>query len=92
MAISPNGKFLYAALEGPTVADTAVDPLLRYIFEFSVKDEAFTGRTWQYHVENTAHLVADMAALDRHHLVVIERDGGPGVDGAVPERLRDRPA
>jgi glycerophosphoryl diester phosphodiesterase len=79
MAISPNGRFLYAALEGPTVADTPVDPLRRYIFEFSVKDETFTGRTWQYHVENTANLVADMAALDRHHMVVIERDGGRGV-------------
>ena len=79
MAISPNGKFLYAALEGPTVADNAVDPLLRYIFEFSIKDEEFTGRTWQYHVENTANLVADMDALDRHHLVLIERDAGSGV-------------
>ncbi|HEX4983801.1 MAG TPA: esterase-like activity of phytase family protein, partial [Ilumatobacteraceae bacterium] len=78
MAISPNGKFLYAALEGATVADTTVDPLRRYIFEFSVKDETFTGRTWQYHAENSAHLVADMAALDRHHLVLIERDAGRG--------------
>ena len=58
---------------------TPVDPLRRYIFEFSVKDEAFTGRTWQYHVENTANLVADMAALDRHHLVLIERDAGRGL-------------
>ena len=72
MAISPNGKFLYAALEGPTVADNAVDPLLRHIFEFSVKHEEFTGRTWQYHVENTVNLVADMDALDRHHLVLID--------------------
>ena len=79
MAISPNGKFLYAALEGPTVADAAVDPLLRKIFEFSVKDEAFTGRAWKYHVENAAHLVADMGALDRNHLVLIERDAGRGL-------------
>ena len=78
MAISPNGKFLYPMLEGATVADTTVDPLRRYIFEFSVKDEAFTGRTWQYHTDNAAHFVADMAALDRHHLVLIERDGGRG--------------
>ena len=80
MAISPNGKFLYAVLEGPTVADSIANPLRRHIFEFSVKDEAFTGRTWQYRVENTAHLVADMAALDRHHLVLIERDAGLGVN------------
>ena len=79
MAISPNGKFLYAALEGATVADATVDPLRRYVFEFSVKDEAFTGRTWQYHTETGGNFVADMAALDRHHLVLIERDGGRGL-------------
>jgi glycerophosphoryl diester phosphodiesterase len=77
MAISTNGKFLYAALEGATVADT--DRSRRYIFEFSVRDKEFTGRTWQYHVENPAQLVADMAALDEHHLVLIERDLGSGV-------------
>jgi glycerophosphoryl diester phosphodiesterase len=77
MAISPNGKFLYAILEGPTVADT--DQLRRYIYEFSIKDEAFTGRTWQYRVENSANLVADAAALSQNHLVVIERDGGRGL-------------
>jgi glycerophosphoryl diester phosphodiesterase len=77
MAISPNGKFLYAILEGATVADT--DQLRRNIYEFSIKDEAFTGRTWQYHVENTANLVADAAALSENHLVLIERDGGRGL-------------
>jgi hypothetical protein len=77
MAISPNGKFLYAILEGATVADT--DQLRRYIFEFSVEDEEFTGRRWQYHVENAAHLVADAAALSQHRLVLIERDAGRGV-------------
>ena len=79
MAISPNGKFLYAMLEGFTVADQTVDPLRRHIFEFSIRDEAFTGRTWQYRVENAAHLVADAAALSQRHLVLIERDLGLGV-------------
>jgi hypothetical protein len=77
MAISPNGKFLYPALEGATVADT--DPLRRHIFEFSVKDKAFTGRQWEYHVEVATNMVSDMAALDSHRLVLIERDGGLGV-------------
>ena len=77
MAISPDGKFLYAILEGATVADT--DQLRRNIYEFSIKDEAFTGRTWQYHVENAANLVADAAALSENHLVLIERDGGRGL-------------
>ena len=75
-----------------TVADNAVDPLRRYIFEFSVKDEAFTGRTWQYHVENTANLVADMDALDRHHLVLIERDAGRGLTALFRNVYVDRSA
>ena len=34
MAITPNGKFLYAALEGATVADPTIR---RHIFEFSTE-------------------------------------------------------
>ena len=78
------------SLEGATVADT--DQLRRYIYEFSIEDEAFTGRTWQYHVENTAHLVADMAALDRQSPRADRARRRPGPDGPVPQRLRDRPA
>ncbi|MGI8684251.1 MAG: esterase-like activity of phytase family protein [Acidimicrobiales bacterium] len=76
MAISPNGKYLYAALEGPTVADT--DKRRRHIFEFSIADEAFTGATWEYHTESVAFMVADIDALDGHRFVAIERDGGRG--------------
>jgi glycerophosphoryl diester phosphodiesterase len=81
MAISPDGKYLYPALEGATVADLAAgEGTRRYVFEFSVRDEAFTGRVWLYRTEVAGHFVADMAALDRHHLVVIERDGGLGLN------------
>jgi glycerophosphoryl diester phosphodiesterase len=78
MAISQGGKYLYPALEGATVAELGTTR--RYIFEFSVRDEAFTGRTWLYHTEQPGYFVADMAALDRHRLVVIERDGGSGLN------------
>jgi hypothetical protein len=77
MAISPNGSFLYAVLEGATVADT--DQRRRLVFEFSVDDESFTGRVWQYRTEQSAHMVADVWALDQHRLVLIERDGGRGL-------------
>lgn len=76
LALTPDGKHLYAALEGPTDADT--DKRRRLVFEFSVADESFTGDRWVYRTDEVAHLVADMAALDRHRLVVIERDGGRG--------------
>jgi glycerophosphoryl diester phosphodiesterase len=78
MAISPDGKFLYAALEGATVAEAG--STRRIVFEFSVRDEAFTGRTWDYRTEQPGFMVADMWAVDRHHMVVIERDAGRGLN------------
>jgi hypothetical protein len=77
MAISTNRKYLYASLEGATVAD--VDKSRRYVFEFSTKNRSFTGRVWQYRTEAEGNMVADMWAVDNHRLVVIERDGGLGV-------------
>lgn len=77
MAMTPNGKTLYAALEGPTVADP--DRSRRYIYEFSPAGNAFTGNVWQYHTEDPAFLVSDMWALDDHRVVLMERDGGRGL-------------
>ena len=77
MAISPNRKYLYAALEGPKVADT--DQSRRFIYEFSVSRKSFTGRTWQYRAENAAYMISDMSMLDDHRLVVMERDAGRGL-------------
>ena len=76
MAITPNRKYLYAALEGATLAD--LDRSRRLVFEFSIKNRSFTGRVLQYRTEAEGNLVADMAAVDRRHLVVIERDNGSG--------------
>src|SRR6185312_11436639 len=77
MAISPDGKYLYAALEGANIADP--DQNRRYIYEFSIERKALTGRTWQYHTAQASNMVADMAALDQHRLALIERDGGRGL-------------
>lgn len=77
MAMTPNGRFLYAALEGATVADT--NPSRRYVHEFDTAKRIFTGRMWQYRTQAPSHLVADMTALTPDRLVVIERDGGLGM-------------
>ena len=76
MAISSNKKFLYAILEGATVADS--DPQRRFVFEFSTVDKTFTGREWQYRTEVAGHFVADADVINGDRLVVIERDGGLG--------------
>ncbi len=77
MAISRKGRFLYAALEGATLADA--DQTRRNIYEFSIRRQVFTGRERSYRTESPGNMVADMSAVDRRHLVVIERDGGAGV-------------
>jgi glycerophosphoryl diester phosphodiesterase len=78
MAITPNGKTLYAALEGATVADAGTNR--RYIYGFSAPDHALTGKVWQYRTEDPSYMIADMDALDAHRVVVIERDAGRGLD------------
>src|SRR3954447_5871067 len=78
MAISPDGRFLYAALEGATVADT--DKTRRNVYEFSVTRREFTGRVLHYRTEADSFMVADMWAVGRHGVVVIERDAGSGVN------------
>ena len=83
MAITPDGKNLYAILEGANIGDP--DQNRRYMFEFSIKDKALTGRTWQYRTTRPNYMVGDMAALDEHRLVLIERDGGRGVTAVFRE-------
>ena len=78
MAISRNGRFLYPALEGATVADQ--DQSRRNIYQFSIRERAFTGRVFRYRTEADANLVADMAAVGRRRMVVIERDAGSGAN------------
>jgi hypothetical protein len=77
-AISPDGKFLYAALEGAQIPDA--DQSRRWIYEFSIAAKALTGRTWQYRTTLPSYMIADMTALDEHRLALIERDGGLGLN------------
>jgi hypothetical protein len=77
MALSPSGRHLYGILEGAVAGDA---PDSRRVYEFDVRREALTGRTWRYRTEQPAHLVADVQGLDNHRLAVIERDGSRGAD------------
>ena len=75
MALSKDGRTLYPILEGPLAGD---DPLKRVVFEFDVRDRRFTGRRWTYTMSRPGTLVSDAVALDRDHLIVLERDNGQG--------------
>jgi glycerophosphoryl diester phosphodiesterase len=77
MAISPNGRYLYPVLEGAVVGDPAD---ARRVYEFDVRRERFTGRTWAYRTELPGNMVADVQALDGHRLVIIERDASSGAN------------
>ncbi len=82
LAITPDGKYLYALLEGATLQDPNKDR--RYLLEFGIRQRAFTGRVWQYRTQPTVVgaqqccFMADVTALDQHRLAVIERDNGRG--------------
>jgi hypothetical protein len=81
MAMTPDGHWLYVVLEGAVAGDA---PGSRRVYEFDTEDRAFTGRLRDHRVElgatgSDSNLVADAQALDRWHLLLIERDGGRGL-------------
>jgi len=78
MAISPNGQYLYPALEGATLAEP--DKTLHNVYEFSIPDRQFTDRTVEYRTENDSPLIADMGGVGGHRVVLIERDLGSGLN------------
>jgi hypothetical protein len=76
MAISKDGKMLYPMLEGALTTDP--DRRRRAIYEFDLRTESYTGRTWQVHFADASYSLGDLTALDEHRLVMIERDPPAG--------------
>ncbi len=75
MALSSDRRTLYPILEGPLLGDV---PLRRVVYEFDLRERRYTGRTWTYRMSRPGTLVSDAVALDRRHLVVLERDNFQG--------------
>ena len=102
MAISPDGRFLYAALEGAGVAEA--DQTRRNVYEFSIGRHALTSRERHYRTEAAGHdgvrHVGRGAApggrhrarrrLGRGGAVPPGVPGRPGGDGAVRGAAQDR--
>ena len=78
MARSIDGKTLYPMIEGALRDDP--DPRRRILNEFDLRSGAYTGRTWQYRVDAAFPdaVIGDLTAIDRHRLVLIERDDDQG--------------
>lgn len=75
MAISPNGRWLTAVLEGAVPGD---DPVSRRVYRYDTHHATFE-RLVDHRVELAGHFVSDVQALDAHRLLVLERDGGRGL-------------
>jgi hypothetical protein len=76
MAITPSGKRLYPMLEGALTTDP--DQRRLRIFEFSLKNESYTGRQWWYHMEDSGNSIGDFTAVTERDFLVIERDNFQG--------------
>jgi hypothetical protein len=78
MALSVDGKTLYPMIEGALRSDP--DPRRRILNQFDLRADAYTGRTWWYHVDSgfPDAVIGDLTALDEHRFVLIERDDDQG--------------
>ncbi|CAN5343454.1 esterase-like activity of phytase family protein [soil metagenome] len=92
MAVSRDGRKLYALLEGALWDATAKanenlggKDYLR-VLEFDVKSQSWTGRHWKYVLESNSHAIGDFNMIDADTGLIIERDNGEGTaDKACPE-------
>ena len=78
MALSGDGRKLYPALEGPLTTDA--DKTRRWIHEFDLRAERYTGRRFQYRVADPSYLVSDFTSLGDGRYVVLERDNFENTD------------
>ena len=76
MAGSPDGRLLYPMLEGPLAGEP--DPRAVRILEFDVAAERWTGRHWNYLLEQDGNAIGDLTMIDATTALVIERDNGYG--------------
>ncbi|GIE92658.1 glycerophosphoryl diester phosphodiesterase [Paractinoplanes rishiriensis] len=83
LAKSPDGRYLYALLEGAVTGDPAGQLRLN---EFDLRTGSYTGKRYAYPLENPDLAIGDAIAIDQNRFLIIERDGGQGPT-AVVKRL-----
>nr|WP_221380155.1 esterase-like activity of phytase family protein [Actinoplanes polyasparticus] len=80
LAQSPDGRYLYALLEGSITGDPAGALRLN---EFDVGAKKYTGKRWTYQLDNPDFAIGDAIAVDRNRFLIIERDNGQGATAVV---------
>ncbi|MFB4264979.1 esterase-like activity of phytase family protein [Nonomuraea sp. GTA35] len=83
MARGVDGRRLYPLLEGTVSGDPA--GTLR-MYEFDLRERAYTDRRWTYRLEDPSHAIGDAIAVDENRFLIIERDNGQG-DAAKVKRI-----
>ncbi len=84
MAAAPDGRFLYAMLEGPIyvgdqpAVETVGDKEVLRILEFDAQARRWTGRSWKYALEVAGNNIGDFNMIDATRALVIERDNAEG--------------
>ena len=81
LAVSRNGQTLYPILEGPKTNDP--DQRRRIVYEFDVRANRYTNRTWSFRVDDPSLVIGDAAVLDGRRLILIERDNFMGPQSLV---------
>lgn len=74
MSISEDGRFLYPMLGGALATDP--DQRRRFIYQFHLLKERYTGERWQYHTDDQDNIVTDLSPLPgdpQHRLLLVER-------------------
>ncbi|GAB1819545.1 esterase-like activity of phytase family protein [Herbidospora sp. RD11066] len=85
MAASEDGWTLYPILERAKINDA--DQRRRIVYEFDVRTNAYTGKTWTFRVDDPGLFVGDAQVLDGKRLLLIERDNGMGQTSFVKKLI-----
>jgi hypothetical protein len=94
LAITPSGRSLFVALQGPLIQDAAPDSKGKLrgtnvrIVEFDLK----TGRTRQYlyPLDSDKHGISEMLAVGEEEFLFLERDGAAGEEARFKKVIRAR--
>jgi glycerophosphoryl diester phosphodiesterase len=84
-AMNPDKTKLYNLLEGPVVGNPG--NALR-LYEFDIATGKYDGVKGFYQLESAANAIGDMTVINANEYLVIERDGGQGVDAKFKKIFR----